>query len=280
MPSRVLILVIVIFWLATTGWFVSREVAPRWRSGDAPPYVIELADEALRNAPKTRWRLLRNGKDVGQVLTSMQYVDAGNAFDLKADAERIELGHIGPISVTARKLTNVLRVNRDGELRGLQTRVELEVLGAVVRVDVAAEVKAGMIHRSCKLTSPAGEINPTLEPVAYRRGSVLNTMHPVNRVTGIRPGQQWRVPLFDPLSDALKSAVPTGSPEAAVQFLNAEVLAQPQELEWEKAMQPCFVITYSGGDDFSGRTWVRVADGLVLRQEAQAHGDTLVLLRE
>jgi len=280
MPSRLLILVIVTFWLATTAWFVAREVAPRFRSGDAPPYVIELADEALRNAPAIRWRLVRNGKDIGQVRTSMPYIEADDVFELKADTERIELGRIGPITVTVQKLSNVERVNHDGELRGLRTHVELEMAGAVVSVDVTAEVKAGMIHRSCTLTSPAGEIKPALEPVPYRRGSVVNTMHPVNRVKGIKPGQQWRVPLFDPLSDALRSAVPTGSPDAAPQFLSAEVLAQPQELEFERAMHPCLVIEYSGPDDFSGRTWVRVADGLVLRQEARAHGDTLVLQRE
>ena len=62
MPSRLFILVIVSFWLATTGWFVAREVAPRWRSGDAPPYAIELADEALKSPVPIKWRLVWNGR--------------------------------------------------------------------------------------------------------------------------------------------------------------------------------------------------------------------------
>jgi hypothetical protein len=279
MPSRFLILVIVTFWLATTGWFVAREVVPRWRSGDAPPYVIELADEALKNPAPIKWRLVRNGKEIGLVRTSMQYRDADNLFELKAESERIDLGHIGPIEVSAQKLKNTLRVNHDGELRGLQTHVELESLGAVVSVDITAEVKGDRIVRSCVIESPAGPLKPALEPVAYRRGSVLNSMHPVNRLTGLRPGQRWRVPLFDPLSDALRSAVPNGSPEPAVQFLNAEVLPQTQLVEWDGAPQICLVIEYSG-DEFFGRTWVRVSDGLVIRQEAKAHQEELVLRRE
>src|SRR5262245_12331354 len=104
MPSRLFMLVIVTFWLATTAWFVAREVAPKWRSGDAPPYFIELADEALRNAPAIRWRLVRNGKDIGQVRTSMQYLDAENLFELKAVSDRIDLANAGPFKISARGL--------------------------------------------------------------------------------------------------------------------------------------------------------------------------------
>src|SRR5947209_2251291 len=122
MPSRLLILVIVSFWLATTGWFVAREVAPRWRSGDAPPYAIELADEALKNPVPIKWRLVWNGKDIGQVRTSMQYKDADNLFELNAISDRIDLP--GPFKVSARKVVNCLKVNHDGELRGVETNIE------------------------------------------------------------------------------------------------------------------------------------------------------------
>jgi hypothetical protein len=60
------------------------------------------------------------------------------------------------------------------------------------------------------------------------------------------------------------------------------VLAEPQYIEWDGAPQPCFVIDYraESGDDFTGRTWVRTSDGLVLRQEARSNEETLVLQRE
>jgi hypothetical protein len=282
MPSRFLILLIVSFWLATTAWFVTREVAPRWRSDDAPPYVIELADEALKNPVAIKWRLLWNGKDVGQFRMSLQYIEVDDLFELKAVSDRIDL----PLKISARKFVNTLRVNHDGELRGVETNVEMETPIGDFRGEVRAAVKSGKIERSCKLDSPVGHIEPTLEPVAYHRGSVLNPMHPVNRVSGLKPGQRFRVPLVDPFGDLLatlaqlspvKSSPATAEPVA--QFLYAEVLPQPEFREWDGALQSCLVIEYTG-DDFSGRTWVRASDGLVLRQEAQAHGETLVLQRE
>lgn len=288
MPSRFFVLVIVSFWLATTAWFVSREVAPRWRSGDAPPYVIELADEALKNVSPNRWQLLWNDKDMGEVRTALHYREADDLFELTADSDRLDLANIGPLKISARKLHNSLSVNHDGELRGVHTEVEMETPIGLFSVDVTAVVKAGRIERSCKLSSPLlGPIEPVLEPVAYRRGSVLNPLHPINRVGGLKPGQRWRVPLIDPFGDALKataaelSGVKLSQPssEPAAQFLNAEVLAQTQDLEWDGAVHACLVIEYTG-DDYTGRTWVRAADGLVLRQEAGTHDEKLVLRRK
>src|SRR5207253_2067046 len=48
MPPRWMTWAIVAFWLATTTWLVVREVAPRWRAGEPPPYTIDLTDEVSR----------------------------------------------------------------------------------------------------------------------------------------------------------------------------------------------------------------------------------------
>src|SRR5439155_25849236 len=117
-------------------------------------------------------------------------------------------------------------------------------------------VKAGRIERTCEIESPFGQFKPTLEPVAYRRGSVLNPLHPVNRVTGVKAGQHWRVPLVDPFGDALKATVaqmaggksPGATAEPVARFLDAEVLAQPQNLEWEEGVQTFLVIEYTAED--------------------------------
>src|SRR5262249_60804830 len=103
-------------------------------------------------------------------------------------------------------------------------------LGVAVQVDVTAEVNAERIERTCVLQSPAGKIKPRLDPVAYRGGMVLNPMHPVNRVTGLKPGQRWRIPLIDPFSDALQATVAEmagaklsgATAEPVAQFLTAE----------------------------------------------------------
>jgi hypothetical protein len=48
MPPRGFVVFVVISWLASTGLLVYREIVPRWRSGVAPSYTIELTDEVGR----------------------------------------------------------------------------------------------------------------------------------------------------------------------------------------------------------------------------------------
>ena len=59
----------------------------------------------------------------------------------------------------------------------------------------------------------------------------------------------------------------------------AEVGGTPQPLEWQKQSVPCWVIEYRRAEPFA-RTWVRVSDGKVLRQEAFEKGETLRFERE
>ena len=96
--------------------------------------------------------------------------------------------------------------------------------------------------------------------------------------------KRWRMPLVDPLSDALavaardmlKGVIALEAP--GERYLDAEVLAEPQTLVWNDRDVPCLVIEFKG-EDLTARTWVRASDGLVLCQEARGHGDHLVLHR-
>jgi hypothetical protein len=292
MPSRLVTLAIVAFWLATTGWFVAREVAPRWRAGQAPPYVIEFADEALRNAPNVHWRLSRNGQDLGIIRTGFKYREADDAFLLTAEGARITLLRVGPVEATAEGVHSDLLVTREGELRATQFAAKLNLQGLTMSVAVNAEVRGDRIERSCVIDSPLGRARSDLRPVPSARGSVLTPLHPVNRIQGLRPGQRWRVPLLDPLGDAARAAVlaaaaqllgqkpPEALPDAAPSFLDAEVRPAPEPLAYQGADHDCLLIEYRGGEDFTARTWVRAADGLVLRQEARTPDEELVLQRE
>jgi hypothetical protein len=111
-------------------------------------------------------------------------------------------------------------------------------------------------------------------------------MHTVPRILGLRAGQTWRQPLLDPRSEMLRAAIEQSpfkgmlslprSPEA----LTAVVHFDPQALDSDGQPQPCFVIEYQEGEDYTARTWVRQSDGSVVRQEAATHGDTLVMQKE
>jgi hypothetical protein len=91
--------------------------------------------------------------------------------------------------------------------------------------------------------------------------------------------------LTDPRSDILRAVVARALGGQAPSFaappaaLLAHVLQEPQVMEWNAESHLCLVIEYRG-EEYTARTWVRQTDGIVLRQEADAHGETVVLQRE
>jgi hypothetical protein len=106
------------------------------------------------------------------------------------------------------------------------------------------------------------------------RGLVFDPMHPLNRITGLRAGQHWRMPY---LYSLLEERDPT------VRFLFAEVLTEPEYLPRGRASpDECLAIRYAGstGDDIGARVWVRKNDGIVLQQEFTTRGHTFLLKRD
>jgi hypothetical protein len=296
MPSRSVSLAILAFWLLAAGWFVVRDVRPFNRSGEPPPYVIALADEALPNNVPFRWTCTLHGKKIGTVSTALVYKASDDAFELQARSPKLTflelpLSGNGRITISANDYDDRVRVTRSGELRMMRTLVNLVIEGVTpaisARLILSAAVRNGRLERQFRLESPQiGQFEPVLESVDPPHGSMLNPMHPVVRITGLRPGQNWRQPLIDPRTDILRAALSQWLPGKAAPLpdppreLAARVLPEADLLEWPGESHWCFVIEYRDGEDYIARTWVRKTDGAVLRQEAGAHGETLVLQRE
>ena len=62
--------------------------------------------------------------------------------------------------------------------------------------------------------------------------------------------------------------------------LFGEVLSDQRELTWREEKVACWVIEYRRADVPEVRTWVREADGKVLKQEALKQGETLTVERD
>jgi hypothetical protein len=290
MPSRLVTLAIVVGWFLSAGWFVVRDVLPYWRTGHPPPYTIELSDEALRQVVPTRWTFTIDGRKVGVIRTSLHYREADDTFELAAACPEMTLATVGGIEVLARDYDDAIRVTRDGDLRGMRTAVKLALRGLgpdlAARIEMTAEVRDGRLERHGSFEAPGlGKTDLALEPADPPRGGVLNPMHPVPRISGLRPGQEWQQPLTDPRSDILRAVVVRAlggqAPILAAPptTLFARVLPETQELDWNGETHACLVVEYRN-EDYTARTWVRQVDGMVLRQAADAHGETLVLQRE
>lgn len=293
MPPRWLSVSIILFWLGTTGWLFYQDVWPLLLPGQAPPFTIDLEDEVQTRQAHIHWSVLYNDRPYLRAETWVEPDPADDTFALKATLRPLAPAAKGrdidaePFGGLVRLLrsTSTYRIARNGDLRSLSVEftVEAHAGGLVAAGDgvLDGEVKDGKFHSRLRLSSPVlpgGTVEKELDPVPVSaHGSVLSPLHPVNRIAGLRPGQTWRLPLVDPIKDAVTALV-AGQPGTEI-VLTARVLSQTQTLTWNNEPTECLIIEYQG-DDVSARTWVQVGTGLVLRQDSERDGERLSLVRE
>jgi hypothetical protein len=292
MPPRPAVLAILLFWLGTTAYLAYRDIWPSVRRGEPPPYTIDLADEARRDVFVNHWRIIRGTELIGKARTSVKYDEASDTFELQSTIDKLELGKFGPLKIGAKGMVGTYWVTREGELRSLAARLAVMVggvplLGGEAELSLSGRVEKGMFLPKGSINWNGRKDELPLEPVPVSaNGSVLNPLHPVGRISGLRPGQFWRVPLVDPLADSLKALVEKNpgldvfvKQSPGLRTLQAEVLPEPRTLFWDGRDVACLVIEYRD-QDLTAETWVREHDGYVLRQVATLWGERLILERE
>lgn len=282
MPSRFTMVVIVAFWLAVGSWWVKRELVPWLDPGEPPPFTIDLADEVRTQGVTGEWTIYRDDVRLGSGRTMILYREATDSFVLDSN-----FGFTKglPPGMTHLRLHSRYGIDRSGQLRSVHAHLNGRFQLAGPEEETFEAHLGGQIEN--EQLQPRGwvavgdrriELRSAPVAVPAQRG-LLNPLHPVNRVLGLRPGQRWLQPELDPFATVLPSLVPGMLPPAP-EWLRAGVLAQPQPLEWDGQTVPCLVIHYQGGEGTVADCWVRQEDGLLLRQEvASGPGGHLVLIR-
>lgn len=296
MPRPLACFAIVAFWLVTSAWLICRDVVPRLLAGEPPAYTIDLTETVSANP--VNWHILYSDpreeagelQPIGRLETQVERLP-DRTFEMRAVARMRRLekdeGFVLLKTVEIRKVTGSYRVTEDGQLRGISGRAEGRVhLGGKTplegSIDFHGVVADGRLTPEVAFTQGTLELfRQSFEPVKVSEGgSVMNPMHPVNRLPGLRTGQHWEVPLLD-LVSVLSEGPLRGFTDQVrtVRALHAEV--SDGALEWDGAEVACHVIEYRepGKTEPTARTWVRRRDGLVLRQQALYEGKTLVLMR-
>jgi hypothetical protein len=274
MPPRFLTVLIVIAWTAVTSWLFYRDVWPRLRPGDPPPFKIDFADEVLVKRPPVHWTVSRNGKATYVMKSEMSYDAESDQFEMTSElSPKPGLPEDAPLFERI-SMKSVYFVTRDGELHKFSVTTKAPVFG---------EVRLEGVYREeellTKVSVPSMGFKKDLDPVrAAAKGNALNPLQPMDRLPQVRPGQHWRMTLSEPLIDALSGIVP-GLKDNSIKYLDAEVLGEEQSLRFGLHEESCLVIEYRG-EDARGKTWVRASDGLVLRQEFTMHDDEWVLERD
>jgi hypothetical protein len=298
MPNRWLCLAIVAFWLATTGWLFWTEVLPDLAPGQPPPYAIDLLDEVDYGKADVQWSVAIDGVETHLARSGVARLKdppewyhgklPEEAFVVSFHMYQRRFGPAPSARATLQTLDSKHLLTRKGDLLATHTELTVGFAGAAVTAVLEGEVRDGRFLSRCRIP---GLLEKDLAPVPVsRQGTFLNPLQPVTRIKGLRPGQEWDLPLVDPVADALAASAPFGVPERDTR-LHARVLPQTQTLRWKDVDRPCLVIEYQGKRS-EARTWVQEGSGLVLRQETALRdeagrgrdgGDrreTLVLVRE
>jgi hypothetical protein len=286
MPSQRTIALIVLFWLLTAGYVGYRDVWPRLFASGPPPVAIDLADEASQTLP-VRWSIYRGDRKVGRLSSYVRYVEADDTFRFTNEYRQLELDVTALVKCIIPELTSAIRITRSGDLREQTLDGKLEVQLPLFKLEATAKIRGvvtdGVLNADCDITSSFGDFKPTLEPIAIGAGQPLNPLQPVNRLLDLQPGRTWRVWLNSPLDDAIKSIgkkMGFNLPDKTDEPLLAQVQKERQELNWHGEATSCRVIEYKQQDEIVARTWVRVSDGKVLKQEAFRSGERLTIERD
>jgi hypothetical protein len=277
---------IVAFWLAALGYSFYREVLPKLRTGEPPPFAIELVDEVNTVKRQNSWIIRQNGMDAYRVKTSVEYVAADDTFKLIAEYTKIDKNRRDKKDDKREqdKPPSTYHVTREGNLLDVQIALSATVTVRKKTVTVDAKLSGTVEDGQFKGTFPVDfpgfpGWEGKLEPVSVRaHGRVLFPLYPENKIHGLYPGRTWEVPLVDPITDALVAKL-TGS-VPPVHSLLARVLPEPETLTVGGKEVSCLVITYYEGDEYRGKTWVREGDGEVQRQEATLGDNQWVIQRE
>jgi hypothetical protein len=280
MPSKSITAAIVVFWLATTGWLLYREFAPRFSSGAPPPFTIDLTDEVGKNT--VNWWVVQNDEKVGDGFTQIiRHPD--RTYEFLADFRLNEFALLG--MKPKLKILGAYRITEDGNLTQAAANLKAEFpevpLAPRIEFDFAGAVRDRKLHPEIKLLVNGANVNPFApEPIPVAEsGRILNPMHLVHKISGLREGQTWMIPLMDPFK-ALPSALSDNLPgkNLRIDQVQAEVTTAP--LDWNRVETLCFKIEYRRpGEKVIAATWVRRRDGLVLQQWASYEGIEYTLVR-
>lgn len=288
MPSRPVVALIAIAWLATLGWFAKRELVPMLFPGEAPPFVIELGDEVTSQMagevkrPDVLWGIYRGDTRIGRAETRLRYFEDDDTFELETRIVKMEIAVL-IIKIEVPEMISAYRIDRTGTLRRFRFTGSFLLAGARMDVALNGTVQDGKLLRTGTLHIPGfgGPITPEFEPIDAPQGSILNPTHPVPKIKGIQPGRRWRMALLDPMADAvepimqslLKQKGQPGQPStfkmpARPTHVEAEVLTEPTNVVYNGQEHACWVIEFKGLNE-PAKTYVRIRDGAVLRQEVE-----------
>jgi hypothetical protein len=270
MPSRVVCLALLLYWVVAASSLIRRDVLPEM--GFVRPPDLRTIARAEENGAPSHWSVEvidnplspENRRVVGTASTQAKRTPDGwvsMSSDVSFDAGGLLRGT--PFATNADGRLQVLssyRVDPSGNLQSFHARVRSP--------DVADDLLTveGTLKKRTLVVVTKGQLpmlNQTRTLPYEPRSLVQNAMGPFDRLPGLQVGQRWETRVVSPLTGRIET-------------VRVEVPRRTL-IHWDRSPVNTLEVVHHM-TPFSARTWVR-SDGLVLRQEVPFPFVKLVLER-
>lgn len=284
MPGRWGQVGIVGFWLVMMGWLAWRDLVPRLGMGELR-YRAVLADRAV--AEPTNWRLLYGERRVGNLFSMVEpKPDGGYVLSTRGHLSGAQLrpeddsplaGLLRAANVSADRLPDFevrsqFKVTALGRLAEFSVAASVRGLGIDLVVDGTVEGNEVIVN-SKGLPFLEGQTRLAFDPEAV----VLDQFGPLDRIAGLYEGKVWTTRAVNPLAALLAPRGFWGARGTSLDSVRHEVIGV-ETIDWNGNQWPCHVVEHEHpSSPVRARTWARIGDGKVLREEIPLGGDTISL---
>ena len=283
MPSLRTQLVVVLFWLAATGWLVVTELLPVIGHSSLPDTrVVNEGDTDEHN--EIHWRIRLNGEEIGTAKTVTKSTPGGAEVDSLIQLHRLPIKEVmenllgglasmiqaGPAPLEDLTVGTAVRTrmqfDSNGRFTAFDSEISMDDVGQLAMIRGVA--KAGQL----RVTVDAGHGlprdgtggTPRLFDAALPLSTdalVADGLSPQPRLASLQVGQHWTFRAYRPFP-----------PHRPIRLVRATV-EHRELLMWEGDIETVFIVSFHDADtdgptassEAFSRLWVR-DDGTVLKQ--------------
>lgn len=291
MPPRSVIVVVVLFWLASSVWLFQREIQPRLASGESPLFALAHDDDKKQERISATWTAYY--KPAGSKLELPYRIQTTVVHHDKRKEDLFELvAHMRPASDQRTNFLQIFhlgdlettyRVRRHGLMTGRMVGIKATVAfhqGSTQQIgdqigEFESAVRGERYQIDWNTKNQKKNESGTLDEDASLAGAILMPLHPLESMPGLRPGQRWELHALDPLAATLTSS-------AQLIRVNAKVREESEILNWEKNDYRCRIVDFSDTKStMEGTIWVEAAapHHKVLRMKVRLVNDEWEIIR-
>ena len=271
---------VVLLWLATMSWLVTKKVLPALMVGEPPTYRTIV--EAQHKEPLVGWAMTWDDRPVGWALTKTSAMINGmTEVRSLVRIEDLRLNQVTPDQLKFLIPEGVSDVSLQLEAKSEFVFDPLERLSQFVSsvgfpgMDDLAKVRGTLDGTELQLSVRAGEFTTEKKVVLPQKALLSDALSPQTKLPGLRLGQNWNVRICSPFR----------TPNNPTEVLQAKV-EEIKTMLWDGREVETWLVVYRS-DPGAGtastetprvRLWVS-EDGTVLKQEANLLDSTITFVR-